>query len=356
MASTKRIIYINDLNIDFTPGSFRDYYAKMYGVGFCPCDRFDLLKHIDPQPAGLQTYNIVPEPVYNLSNLTNDWKDRFFSIVDQVADKIYEKAGNRTIVVMWSGGVDSTSALVSLMKHAKFKEYLDAGRFKVAMSSSSILEYPWFFYNKILPSIPFVLADHDKLMLDPNVFMITGDGGDYLIGNTDTPIFEVNGSTDNLCADKSELWKYLSKEEPSGKFRFFVEELCKHAPFEIKSVNQAYWWLGQCFTHQGEMVLAYLWSTVTDLTEMVTFNKVYRFYLDDLFNTFSFEYMSTNPYYTDFNSVRKFAKDYIVDFTGDAEYYNKIKLYSQRFLLRFPYKMTIYEDFTYANVTEKVKS
>lgn len=352
----KKLIYISDYNIIKTPGSFKDYHSRVYGSGYCPIDRFNLLQYIDPQPAELQFKNILPEPVFNLNNLTADWRDRFFEIADQVADKIYKHAGDRTIVVMWSGGFDSTTALVSLMRHASFQEFVDRGQFKVGMSSSSIEEYPKMFYEYILPQIPFVIADHDKLMRDPTVFMVTGDGGDYLIGNTDTPIFEYNRTTNNLMASTDELWKYLNYLEPTKKFTHYVRELCKYAPFEIKSVNQAYWWVGQCFTNQAEICQAYLWSTVSDLTQLPSFDKIYRFFLDDLWNTFSFEHMSTNPVYTNFDSVRNFAKDYIINFTGHEDYRNKRKLYSNRYLMRFSYKTMIFEDLTWSRSGKKVIS
>lgn len=352
----KKKIWVSDYSIIKTPGSFKDYHSKVYGLGYCPIDRFDLLKYIDPQPPELQFKNILPEPVYNLNNLTSDWQDRFFSSVEIVAEKVYQKANGRTIVVMWSGGFDSTTALVGLIKNPRFKEYLEQGKFKVGMSTSSMYEYSYFFYNHILPNIPFVMADHVKLMNDPDVFMVTGDGGDYLIGNTDTPIFDYKGTTDNLMADKTELWKYLDIIEPTKKFTHYVRELCKFAPFEIQSVNQAYWWVGQCFTNQAEICMAYVWSDVDDLTDLPTFNKIYRFFLDDVWNTFSFEYMSTNPFYTDFESIRKFAKSYVIDYTGDENYKNKRKLYSQRYLLRFPYKSVIYEDFTHTPKVIKINS
>jgi hypothetical protein len=349
-------IWINDYNVVRTPGSFKDYHTQLYGVGYCPVDRFDLLKHIDPQPAELQFKNIVPEPKYDLKNISHNWQDRFFATADQVADKIYQQAKNKTIVVMWSGGFDSTVALVSLMRSHYYKEFLDSGRLKVGMSSSSILEYPEMFYNRILNTIPIVVADHNTLMCDPTVLMVTGEGGDYLIGNTDTPIFDYLGTTNNLMANTSELWKYLNRAEPTKKFSYFLKELCKYAPFDIVSLNQAYWWLGQCFTHQGEMCLAYVWSKTTDLSELGTFNKIYRFFLDDLWNTFCFEYMSTNPVYTNFDSVRSFHKEYIINYTGDQNYYNKRKLYSQRYLLRMYYKNVIYEDYSWSSTGKKILS
>jgi len=346
----KKLICINNSNINYTPDSFRDYYSKYIGKFPMPVDRFNLLEKFEPQPKELQFVNIVPDPKFNLTNLTTDWQDRFWALMDETASNVYKTVGNRSIVVMYSGGIDSTAVLVSLMKNPNYKEMLSSGRFKLAMSTSSILENPNFFYSHILGTIPFFPADYITLMNDPDILLVTGDCGDNVIGSTDTPM------VNDLNASKSLLWPYFDSIDKSGKTSKFAQEICKFAPFEIDSINQVYWWIGQCFTYQGEMCRPYEWSQTTDLTNLATQNKVYRFFMDDVFNTFSFEHMSTDPCYTNYNDVRKFARTYIVDYTKDSSYLNKIKSFSIRYLLRFTFKTAIYEDLTYSTHIEKINS
>jgi hypothetical protein len=345
-------------NADYTPGSFRDYYKTLYGTGPCPVDRFNLLPEIDPQT--VEFNNIVPDPIYNLSNLpasaSKEWKDRYFSLFERVATDVYNKAQGKKIVVMYSGGIDSTAALIALMKHSRYKEFLDSGNFVVGLSTSSIREYPKFFYETILPTIPIIPADYNAVMCDPTTLVVTGDSGDYVIGNTDTPVFFNEGSTDILYRPKEILWPYLNNIDKTGKFVHFFKEICKRAPFEIYSVNQAYWWIGQAFVHQGEMHYPFCWSKIEDLSEVPTFNKVYRWFLSEPFMTFSFEYASVNPYYTDFNSARLFPKEYIVDYTKDSEYMNKIKIFSQRQLYREVNKTRVYEDGSWVFTLDKIKT
>lgn len=350
----KKLIYLHSSNTEYRPGSFRDYYKTIFGLGPCPVDRFNLLPHIDPDP--IEFVNIVPEPIYNLKNLTGDWQDRYFSIFPEVADNVYKTAGTRDIVLMYSGGIDSVAVLVALMKHPSFKDFLSSGKFKIAMSSTSIQEYPEIFFETILPSIPIVVADYNLLMDDPNSFLVTGDGGDDILGNTNTPIFFHNGSTDNLHEDKFVLWPYLNEIESSGKFTFLLEQITKFAPFDIVSVNQMYWWVGQCFVHQSDMCCPYLWSKISDLSEIGTFNKVFRFFFDPKFITFSYEYMSTNPYFTGYNSVRQWPREYIVDYTGHYSYLNKMKVFSQQLLFKRRYKTRIYEDLTFKYNYERIMS
>ena len=348
----KEFLYISPYNQDFTPGSFRDYYSKIYGTSPCPVDRFGLLDNIEPQKLKFKV--IVPKPIYNLENLTNDWEDRFWDVCDQVGRKVFDTANGRPIALMYSGGIDSTAALVSMMKDPRYKEYISQDKLKLVMNTNSIYEYPEFFYRTILKEIPLMAFNYNDIMNDPTILVVTGDAGDYVIGNTDTPIFMHNGNTDNMSADKSILWPYLDTIDKSGKFSSMMKAVAAKAPFDIVSVNQMYWWWGQAFVHQGEMCYPYLWSSTSDLSTLPGFNKVYRFFLDDLWNTYSFEYMSTNPYYTNFNSVRNFARNYIVDYTGDRSYLNKVKVFSQRLTVRRLYKTRVYADLTYEFTTDKI--
>lgn len=346
--SEKSVVWLMASRLDVRPGSFRDYYAKVYSPAQFPVDRFNLLPNIDPDP--IPTVNIVPVPVYNLSNLSNDWYDRFVHLCDSTAESIYQACGNRTIVIMYSGGIDSTAVLVAMMRNSKFKQFVDSGRLKVSLNSSSIYEYPEFFYETILPTIPLIATDYNTILADPNNFVITGDGGDYVICNTDIPVYENNGTTDIFNMDPGVAYRYFDQCDTSGKFSNMVRGISQSAPFELNTVSQLYWWLGQCFTHQGEMCYPFAWSTV-DTTELTTFNRFFRFFLHPEFTTFSFEYMSTNPVYVNLKDMRRFFKDYIINYTGHEQYRNKNKIGSQRIVVRPWHKSAIYGDLSYDKLT-----
>ena len=59
----------------------------------------------------------------------------------------YSKESGRKIRLMWSGGMDSTCALCSLLMCN-----IDLDQLEVIMSYESIIEYPWFYGTPSLPS------------------------------------------------------------------------------------------------------------------------------------------------------------------------------------------------------------
>jgi hypothetical protein len=92
--------------------------------------------------------------------------------------KISAKDG-RPIAVMWSGGIDSTGVLTSLIKNATNPEQIH-----VYCSQKSILENPVFYKNHIVGKLK---CEHIRTMdvnedfIDANI-LVHGDPGDCLFG------------------------------------------------------------------------------------------------------------------------------------------------------------------------------
>ena len=353
----KELVWALAPRVDVRPGSFRDYYARVYSAYQFPVDRFNVLSEEDDY--GPATKNIVPEPEpYTLTNLPKNegyWYARFHETCNLMADLCYKNAGDRTIVIMYSGGTDSSTVLVSMMKHPRFKEFLDSGRFKVCMNSFSVHEYPEMFYEYILPNIPILATDYNFVVADPNHFVISGDGGDYLICNTDVPVWEYEGTTDIFNMKGDIIYKFFDECDPSGAFSRMTKGISKKAPFELETISQVYWWLGQCFTNQGEMCYPIAWTTL-DVNQMLDFNKYCRFFLHPMWTRFSFEYMSIRPVYNNLRDMRKFWKKTIIDYTGHEVYWGKNKANSQRNISRKWFKTAIYGDGSWDSTTESFKT
>jgi hypothetical protein len=319
--------------INYKNKPYRNAFKVFAGRFEYPVDRFGVTQG----KLEVDTFNIVKDPIYNLNNLTNDWEDRYYSIVDQVADNVYSTAGNRKILVLYSGGIDSMLIILALQKHKRYKEFIDANRLEVMMTSSSIGEDTNFFYNNILHNINFVPLSYSQAMNDEEVLLVTGDMGDHIIGSSDILKKKI------VDFDPMVNW---SKLEIPGLVRYNeILNLCvKSCPFEIVSANQASWWWAQCFDHQDDLLKPYFWSDFSNFSDVGNNNKVFRFFYDDLFVKFSFEYMSTNPTYRNYNENKLFPKKYICNQTGKLEYLDKIKIFSQRQTYRVFYKKCIYSE------------
>ena len=135
----------NDLNklCDFTERQKKEAQLMSileYSVDpFCILDRTKYFwDHIN--------FDAIPMPNLDLS--INESVDEYFDIIAKEYVNKYSE-----IYLLWSGGIDSTAALISLIKARKSKNQLT-----VLYSSSSIAEYPWF-YNEYKDDVKFELID-----------------------------------------------------------------------------------------------------------------------------------------------------------------------------------------------------
>ena len=198
--------------------------------------------------------------------------------------------------------------------------------------------------------------DHGRDMVDDNVMIVTGDSGDYAIGTSDIHGWwpDPNKSINLPSQELVNVWREIDTEgrcvEP------LIEGLFKHAPFELTSVAQLAWWFSQCFAVQDELVRPYVWSPASCAGMRDDDHKVFRFFYDHEFITFSYEYMSTNPKFDKLTEFRNYPKNYIFEFTKDQSYVdNKEKLYSQRHAVRVIQKTIIYNDGTKITSTDDIK-
>lgn len=347
----KEYVWLHHTNIDSDKYPYIKAYKSIKGLWEFPVDRYSIIE----EGIGIPCANLVPPAKFDLKNLTSDWKDRYFSAINAAADEIYEiadtvigPAGRRTITVLYSGGVDSLVALVALQRHPKYKSFLESGKFKLSMTSGSIAEYPEFFYTEILPNIPIKALIFDNLMNDPDTLLVTGDMGDYTIGSSDSMSLTGDDTTFDLMGPWENMIPYIKARPASDKFVEIVHLAKKKEPFEISSACQMFWWLSQCFSFQDDFTKPYFWANTKDLSTLATNEKVYRFFYNKDITKFSYEFMSVNPIFKNYEDARIWPKEYIVNHTGDFSYMNKPKVYSQRSTLRLMNKTQIYiENGTY---------
>ncbi len=356
----KEYIWLHHQNINYKNYPYRDSWRSIAGIWEFPVDRFSVLEG----ELGIDCLSIVKEPFFTVKGLGGNWKDRYFSVLDSVADDIYKTAdsspgpsGRRLITLLYSGGVDSLVSLVSLRKHPKYREFLESGRFRLAMTTGSINEYPDYFYKTILPEVPIVFLNFEKFMKDPETLLVTGDLGDYVIGSSDSMVLTDGDLNFDLTSKWQDLIPYVDRQDPTKRYSDILTRARAKAPFEIKSAGQMAWWISQCFTFQDEFVRPYIWSKTKDLDTIPNNDKVYRFFYNDAVIKFSYEFASTNPQFKKYDDARLWAKEYIVNFTGDQQYLSKPKVYSQRASCRVMHKTRVYIEngvFKSALTSEKV--
>lgn len=106
------------------------------------------------------------------------------TLMDRRANEIYQQAcaSNRQMMVLWSGGIDSTALLVALLRNIPRNEQADL--ITVALNTDSVTENFTFYRNHISGALPVVhkqTIDVTDELLSSHI-LLSGDPADALFG------------------------------------------------------------------------------------------------------------------------------------------------------------------------------
>lgn len=270
----------------------------------------------------LRTKNIFPIPTFDI-NFNKNIKD----ICDDAARDILSEG--KPVDIFWSGGIDSTLAVVSFLNVCK-----DLSQINIMFEERSIDEYP-LFYNKYVKNMNHTLL---KTYISKNLHLeghsvVTGECGGLLTGFWSTlrlllerlESVEVNPNIPWQDPFKAAVPVFKTRKQDDF-FTNNIADQIKKAPFKIESIGDLHWWLGFSTKWSGEMFLRLGWQTTITQAKLDNFKP--------FFATEEFQKWGMWNYYTNIRnkSWPSFKPDYkkiIYDFTKDEEYFlNKGKVSS----------------------------
>jgi len=244
--------------------------------------------------------------------------ETFAQICDARAVEIWDR--NKPIKVFWSGGIDSTTALVALLRNVPVGEI---DRLSVYYSQGSIDEYPWFFNQYIDGKVNNVLIqDHAhenngyykaKSIFSTTIcccaaeqsndaVIVTGETMDQVFGSVafaNKPDL-ITGNLETYLADFSNI-----REE--------IDTLNAACPITVNSIPIMLWWWNFALKWD-EVKYRMFMSTIVDKTpDFMHFTDTDTFQLWSISNPD--KKIKDTP-----ESYKFTAKDYIFDYTSDADY------------------------------------
>ena len=202
------------------------------------------------------------EVLDRIENLSKTDKN-FAEICAERAAFIAQKAflEDRKIQLLWSGGIDSTLALVSIFK--ELAERGDLARLEILLSKESVAEYPAFFRDVIEKKLKYILFDPPIFdFLDTGKIIVTGEHGDQLFGSDKAQHFVITRQAFRPFEEILPL--VIARKLGSDKFtRQIIEYLApqvEKSPVEIKTLFDYLWWMNFSLKWQ-HVSLRMLYST-----------------------------------------------------------------------------------------------
>lgn len=258
------------------------------------------------------------EVLDKLENLAPTEKS-FKQICDERAKTIFHQAfaENQKIQMLWSGGIDSTLALVSL-----YKVLRDAGelqRLEILLSEESIAEYPSFYENVIQPNLKYtVFTPPIYDYLDARKIIITGEHGDQLFGSDKAKYYILAGEAFRPYQEilPFMIARKFGSEKSVNPVMDFLAAQIKKSPIEIVTLFDYLWWLN--FSLKWQHVALRLIASAPDAKLALGENLIHFFSAQD-FQSWSI----SNHYYKikkTWSSYKFAAKECIYDFHPDRNY------------------------------------
>jgi hypothetical protein len=220
--------------------------------------------------------------------------------------------------MLWSGGIDSTAALIGLIRAARRQDV--TGQIQVLLSAHSVDEHPRFFLDHIHEQLAVSLVSHPvSVQLDPDALNVTGEHGDQLFGSHLLEGYVRRGVA-NL--PYREMLPFVLLERMKGvrsarRVERYLAPFIDAAPVRIETLFDYFWWCN--FALKWQEVTLRLTAFRSD-DAGPTYASLRHFFRDASFQQWA---MANTPgrAVPVWHHYKDDAKRYIRDFTADDAYY-----------------------------------
>lgn len=248
-------------------------------------------------------------------------------ICDERAQELLRRSDEHDlpIYVFYSGGIDSTLVMVSLLKNATNEQ---RDRICALMSNESINENPKFYRDHLRGKVKLEAAVIYPYALSKRAIFVGGEYNDQIFGSALFKDFiDVHG--EHSLAEKysrqtmhAMFFKKWHNKKVIDWYMDLFERVCKAAPCPIESNGDFLWWINFSMKWQSVYfrMLTYASDFVThNIDKDFIDNHFFHFYGTDDFQLWSMG----NPdkrVVTTWESYKWEAKEVIYNYNHDAEY------------------------------------
>ena len=250
-------------------------------------------------------------PNHTISSLAT-----FEQVCDATAQTIIAEATeqDRRIQVLWSGGIDSTTALVALMNNMAEADW---SRLEVVLSMDSINEYPLFFRAFILKRLPFTviqppITDH----FSDTGLIVTGEHGDQLFGSDKLLPLIVNqlAYEDYAAILPIYLTNKFGNRTKVDLLIDYLQPLIQSCPHPIITTFDLFWWLNFTVKWQQVSLRMSVFSFQEDVQPL--YARFRHFFRNEDFQRWSLNNYQHRAAAT-LEDYKRPAKEYIFKYTND---------------------------------------
>lgn len=176
------------------------------------------------------------------------FNNTFADITDKRCHTLLQSCTDRPWLIQWSGGIDSTLVLTSILKNTS---KADRENMYISCNNISVYENPKFYYDHILPNFKIINSSTNQLTLKQlqDYYLILGEFNDQLhSGSISTNMAFVNPKelhTDFLAKPDNlidYLRKYFSSKDVGEWFYQQQIENIQYSTIPMATYYDFFWW------------------------------------------------------------------------------------------------------------------
>lgn len=318
--------YLKDAQYDITAyNSILKLASSGSGQRINPLDRTNTI--IAPYKFNVQ----FPLPMYCPQNMTYE------ELCLQKASQLHKLSAslNKKLLVMYSGGIDSTTVLIALLQTTDRYDHI-----VVTINPQSIMENPKFYNNYIRNKLQIVHAEKLFDLFDSSYIVVGGEFNDQLFGAdfmrgyiTRYGIKKIQEKYTSDDIIKFFIDVGISNHHANIWFDLINESIRLHAYGCVYSIYDFLWWYN--FTNKWQHIF---YRSIVFSQNQITLdfldNYYHQFFIDDNFQLWSMN----NPHQkigNSWNDYKLAAKKFIYAYTKDEDYYKfKCKRGSLYYVMR----------------------
>lgn len=256
----------------------------------------------------------IIDPINKLSKTEKSFEDICAKRASEITQ---DTSSGKDIRVLWSGGIDSTVALISLIKNLKNKDQLS--RLKVLLSEESINEFSSFYKDEIKNRIEYKLIKSNIFdYINDDEIYVTGEHGDQLFGSDKLKYAVITEEAYRPYEDVLEYFisRKLGTEKHTREIIEYLNPQLKNSPINIQSYYDYLWWMN--FSLKWQNVSLRLIAGLDKSHEILNKNFFH------FFQSIDFQNWSISNHdkkiKKEWNSYKYIAKEYIYSFHKNFDY------------------------------------
>lgn len=239
-----------------------NHWFNMHSVTLWP-------EHLTSRVHKLNTpWDLAPS-VCPMPKLLHNSELRFDVVMDSITHRFcdYIQRTGKTPYISWSGGIDSTSILVSLLKVGN-SDFLK--KLVVLYNDRSIKENSFFYHRFLDGKVSTLNFDQSPLHVTADnydqIVILDGEVGNQVMGSPHINSLVRQGRRDILDSDWTTIQDYSEIIYGSTDYHIqMIKDSAESAPVEILTVFDFLWWLNFNFK-VDDVLLRKMLTHVHDLT------------------------------------------------------------------------------------------